>query len=128
MIGNGSSMKCGGRCENLHVQIGLYHLKSHVISIEMGDCNIVLGARWLHTLGPITMDFKELTMRFQHDGQQYHFQSVMEGSLEIISAHRMKKLLKKGNFGIIAQLHAIQAIETPSPTIHTDIQSLLSKH
>jgi hypothetical protein len=28
MIANGGSMKCGGRCENVHLQIGQYHLKS----------------------------------------------------------------------------------------------------
>jgi hypothetical protein len=38
----------------------------------------------------------------------------------------MKKMLKKGHFGIIPQLHAIQATETP--TIPQDLQSILSKH
>jgi hypothetical protein len=30
MIANGGSMKCGGRCENMRLQIGDYHLKSHI--------------------------------------------------------------------------------------------------
>jgi hypothetical protein len=38
----------------------------------------------------------------------------------------MEKLLKKGHSGVIAQLHAIQATETP-PMPH-DLQALLSKH
>jgi hypothetical protein len=44
MIANGGSMKCGGRCENVHPQIGDYHLKFHMFSINMGGCDIVLGA------------------------------------------------------------------------------------
>jgi hypothetical protein len=44
MIANGGSMKCGGCCENVRLQIGDYHLKSHMFSIDMGDCDIVLGA------------------------------------------------------------------------------------
>jgi hypothetical protein len=44
----------------------------------------------------------------------------------MISSHRMEKLLKKGYFGIIAQLHAKQATETPS-MLH-DLQSILCKH
>jgi hypothetical protein len=44
MIANGGSMKCGGRCENVHLQIGDYHLKSHMFSIDMGGCDIVWGA------------------------------------------------------------------------------------
>jgi hypothetical protein len=30
MISNGGSMKCGGHCENVCLQIGDYHLKSHI--------------------------------------------------------------------------------------------------
>jgi hypothetical protein len=44
MIFNGGSMKCGGRCENVCLQIGKHHMKSHRFSIEMGGCDIVLGA------------------------------------------------------------------------------------
>jgi hypothetical protein len=44
MIANGGSMKCGGRCENVCLQIGDYHLKYHMFSINMGSCDIVLGA------------------------------------------------------------------------------------
>jgi hypothetical protein len=38
----------------------------------------------------------------------------------------MEKLLKKGHSGVIAQLHAIQATETPL-VLH-DLQALFSKH
>ena len=44
MIANGGSMKCGRRCENVHLQIGEYHLKSHMFSIDMGSCEFMLGA------------------------------------------------------------------------------------
>jgi hypothetical protein len=42
MIANGGSLKCGGCCENVHLQIGQYHLKYHMFSIDMGGCEIVL--------------------------------------------------------------------------------------
>jgi hypothetical protein len=47
------------------------------------------------------MDFKELTMQFDQKGQQYKFQGITVGSPEIISSHRMEKLLQKGHSGII---------------------------
>jgi len=43
MIANGGSMKCGGFGKNVHLQIGEYNLKSHMFSIDMGGCDIVLG-------------------------------------------------------------------------------------
>jgi hypothetical protein len=61
MIANGRSIKCGGVVK-MCLQICQYHMKSHMFSIDMGGCDIVLGVEWLHTLDPILMDFKELTM------------------------------------------------------------------
>jgi hypothetical protein len=113
MISNGGSMKCGGNFENVSLQIGDYHLKSHMFSIDMGVCEIMLGAYWISTLGPIIMDFKELTIEFYQEGQQYKFQGVIVGSPDIIISHSMEMLLKKGHSGIIFQLHSIQAMETP---------------
>jgi len=118
-------MKCGGRCENVCLQVGQYNLKSHMFDIYMGGCDILLGVEWLCTLGPILMDFTELTMQFQQAGQQYKFQGITTDSPEIISSRRMEKILKKGHSGIISQLHSIQAIETPS--VHPDLHCLISK-
>ena len=109
MTTNCGSMKCGGCCENVRLQISDYHLKSHMFSIDIGGCEIVLGADWLRNLGPILMDFKELTMQFDQEGHQYKFQGITASSPEIISSHCMEKLLKKVHSGVIAQLHAIQA-------------------
>jgi len=44
MIINGGSMKCGGHYENVCLQIGLYNMKYHMFTIDMGGCDIVLGA------------------------------------------------------------------------------------
>ena len=108
------------------LQTGDYHLKSHMFAIDMGGCYILLGVDWLRTLGTIIMDFKYLTMQFDQEGHQYKFQGIIVSSLEIISSHRMENLLKKGHSSVIAQLHAIQATETPS--VPKDLQALLSKH
>jgi hypothetical protein len=126
MIANGGSMKCSECCENVRLQIGDYHLKSHMFAIDMGSYDIVLGVEWLRTLGPILMDFHNLTMQFDQGSQKYKFQGITMGSPEVISSHRMEKLLKKGHSGVIAQLHAIQTTKTPP--IPQDLQALLYKH
>jgi hypothetical protein len=124
MIANGGSIKCGGRCENVSPN-GECHMKSHVFSIDMSGCDIVLGEEWIRTLGLILMNFKELTMQFDQEGQKYKFQGIIVGSPDIIGSHHMENLLKKGHSGIISQLHAIQATKTPS--VPEDLQSILSK-
>jgi len=44
MIANGGMMKCGGRYENVHLQMGAYLLRSHMFVIDMGGCDIILRA------------------------------------------------------------------------------------
>ena len=61
-------------------------------------------------------------MQFDQGGHKYKFQGITAGSPEIISSHHMEKLQKKGHSGVIAQLHAIQATETP--TVPQDLQAL----
>jgi hypothetical protein len=97
-----------------------------MFSIDMGGCDIVLGVDWIRNLGPNLMDFKELTMKFDQEGQKYKFQGITISSPEIISSHRMENMLKKGHLGVIAQLHAIQAVETLF--VSQDLQCILSKH
>jgi hypothetical protein len=126
MISSDGSMKCGRRCENLHLQIGDYHLKSDMFTIDIGGCDNVLGVGYLRTLGPIIMYFKELTVQFDQEGHQYKFQGITIGSPEINSSHPMVKLLKKVHYGVISQLHAIQATETP--LVPQDPLAILSKH
>jgi hypothetical protein len=92
----------------------------------MDGCDIVLGVKWLRTMGPILMYFKELTMQFNQKGQWYKFQGITAGSPEIISSHCMEKILKKGRSNIIAQLHSIHTTKTPS--MSPNLQSILSKY
>ena len=49
-----------GGHENVRFQLGDYHLKTHMVTIYMGGCDMVLGVEWIQSLGPITIDFKEL--------------------------------------------------------------------
>jgi hypothetical protein len=67
-IANGGVMKCGSQCENVKHQIGEYHLKYHMFVIEMGGFYVVLGAKWLRTMGVVSMDFKNSYMIFTKEG------------------------------------------------------------
>ena len=121
-------IKCGVHCKNLKLQVGDYHLKTHMFSIDMGGWDIVLGAEWLRTLGPITMDFKELYLRFTHDSHTYTLKGICADPYKIISSHRMEKLLKKGHSRIIAQFSDIQFLDSPTQEVYTELQLVLNKH
>eukprot|EP00253_Pinus_taeda_P023739 PITA_23739 len=127
-IADGGTMKCEGRCENVNIQMGDYQLKTHMFAIHMGACDIVLGGEWLRTLGPITMDFQELYMSFKQKNHTHTLRGLQAGAPSIISSHRMEKLLKKGNHGVVAQFNAIQVVETKPSPIHLEMQRILNNH
>ena len=76
MIANGGMMPCGGHCENVRLQLGDYHLKTHMFSIVMGGCDIVLGEELLCTLGLVTMDFKELYLSFTQNSHTHTLKGI----------------------------------------------------
>eukprot|EP00253_Pinus_taeda_P017311 PITA_17311 len=127
-IADGGTMKCDGCCENVKLQMGDYQLKTHMFSIHMGRCDIVLGAEWLRTLGPITMDFQELYMSFKQNNSTRTLRGLQAGAPSIISSHRMEKLLKKGHHQVIAQFNAIQVVEPNSLPIHPEMQQIINNH
>ena len=104
-------MPCGGHCENVRLQLGDYHLKTHMFSIDMGGCDIVMGVEWLCTLGPVTIDFKELYLSFTQNSHTHLLKGLQASSPKIISSHRMKNLLKKGHSSGVIQFNAIQVLE-----------------
>jgi hypothetical protein len=116
LIDNGT-MKCGGHCENVKLQMGDCHMKIHLFSISMCGCDIVLGVEWLFTLIPITMDYQDLYMRLTQEAHHYTLRGFQVGSPEIIISHRMEKLLKKGHHGVIAQFNVIQVTNKTSPEV-----------
>jgi hypothetical protein len=80
-----------------------------------------------HT-GTIKMDYQELYMSLTQDTHPYTLRGIQAGSLEIISSHRMEKLLKKCHHGVIAQFNDIQVTEHASQVVHPILQLILDKY
>ena len=68
-------MKCGGSFENVRLQLGYHHFKTHSLAIDMGGGDIFLGLEWLHTLGLVTMEFNEIYLRFNQNSHTHTLSS-----------------------------------------------------
>lgn len=87
LIANGGLMKCGDCCENVKLQLGDYHFKIHMFVVDISGCHIVLGAKWLRTLGTVTMDFKELHTSFVKDSRTHTIKGIQARRSKVISLH-----------------------------------------
>jgi hypothetical protein len=94
MIVDGGTMKGGGMCENVNLQLEDYFFKSNMTSIEMGGYDVVMGVEWMHILGLITMDIKELYISINKEYHKHTLKGIHASSPKIISS--LYILLKKG--------------------------------
>ena len=74
------------------------------------------------------MDIKELYMSLVKDSHTHLPQGIKANPPEIISSHRMEKLLQKGHYGLIAQFHAIQGYETTPLDPPSTLQQVLDTY
>lgn len=51
-------------------------LWSVIVYCPITGCQVVLGANWLSTLGDITWNFKNLTMKFVDRGLEHRFEGI----------------------------------------------------
>ena len=59
-IANGDKMTIEGICDNLSLDMQEYHFTVDFFMFSLGSCNVILGASWLHMLGPIVWDFSKV--------------------------------------------------------------------
>ena len=65
---------------------------------------------------------------FQSMGKKRTLKGLQLGSLNIISSHRMKNLLKKSSHGVITQLHSIQMQPSVVSTPPLDLRQILDRY
>ena len=50
--------------------MGEYLLNNPMISIPMGDVDVVLGFQWLQSLGTIDFNFQEIFLKYFWEGKE----------------------------------------------------------
>ena len=113
------------KSRNVHISMGDYNLRSDMFALPLGGCDVVLGAQWLRTLGPILWDFAKLWMQFSINGTKHTLRGLQPRSFSLISSHRMENLLKKISHGVITELHFIQMQPSAVSTTPLDLQQIL---
>lgn len=66
MVGNGNQIECRQLCEEVlvHIQNQSFTVDLHVL--PLCGTNLILGARWPKSLGPVLTDYNDLIMKFMH--------------------------------------------------------------
>uniref|UniRef100_A0A3Q7J7N5 Reverse transcriptase domain-containing protein n=1 Tax=Solanum lycopersicum TaxID=4081 RepID=A0A3Q7J7N5_SOLLC len=68
-ISNGEKVQCLGVCTGVTISIGEHNFIVDLYVIPLGGFDLVLGVKWLQSLGPILWDFAALTISFSVEGK-----------------------------------------------------------
>jgi hypothetical protein len=67
-VAGGSTMLCIRYIPGMKITLGRHELVQDVYVMDLPDTNIILGVKWLSTLGPITTNYKTMEMSFVEGG------------------------------------------------------------
>ncbi|KAJ0035166.1 hypothetical protein Pint_25320 [Pistacia integerrima] len=64
LIGNRDTLSCLEVCSGVALELDGHSFSIDLFVLPICGVDVVLGAQWLATLGPVVMDYKALTMSF----------------------------------------------------------------
>eukprot|EP00253_Pinus_taeda_P004764 PITA_04764 len=89
IVTSGGTINFFGKCHNIKLSMGEYVLNSPMLSIPMGGGDVVLGVKWLQSLGTIAFNFQEIFMKFSTEGKEVKLRGIAAKLGKIISSNRI---------------------------------------
>ncbi|KAL5822632.1 hypothetical protein ACOSQ4_020532 [Xanthoceras sorbifolium] len=118
MAGNKERIECTSRYLALTFMIQGHPVQADFYILPVTACQAILGVQWLETLGPIEMDYKQLTMSFKHKGYACTFHRFKQNELAPISDKELLHLSGKFFFFL---LQIVPAHTPPDPLAYRRI-------
>lgn len=73
-LGDGHRVETKRKCSSLVLNLGSIDVTMDAYVLDLGGVDVILGIVWLQSLGKVLMDWKEMTMIFQHGAQTVRLQ------------------------------------------------------
>lgn len=110
-VANGGHLQCSGFSPNVHIKLGDFGFSMDLFLIPLGEFGLVLGVNWLSLLGPISWDFKHMTMEFCVEGSTICLQGLSNVTATTSSNYSLS-LPSASNPGLKELLEKYSAIFT----------------
>ena len=106
-------------CENVEIQLKNWSLKEDFLPLELGGVDIILGMQWLHSLGVILVDWKNLTLTFTGNGQQICIKGDPSLTKSRVSLKNLLKTWEDQDHGYLIECRSI-AVASINETVHEE--------
>lgn len=127
-VANGSQLMCKSQCKEFTWVMNKVNYKGSVYILPLGGCDMVLGVQWLEQLGPVTFDYKDLTMDFVYQGKAMQLQGKQKlgiPSLKLVIVDSLANQFKGQEHSFVVLIYSISMEEqgaNPVPKVMTEQQ------
>ena len=115
-IANGEKMKCNAHIKGLIWKMCGREFKFDLKVMEIGVHELILGGDWMRSVGPVTLDFNELTVTVRKEGKRVKLQGVQNKiKINLVNGEEFDPEREKGELCWVTQLYPIS--EEPKTVI-----------
>ena len=129
-VAGNNRMECNHWIPKLNVTLGNYNMTNSFYVVSVDDTNVVLGVRWIYSIGKYTTDYRAMEMEFQgQDGKREVLRGMNTYPPKPVSSQRIEDVLRQGDIEWSAECFVTFRKPPDNNTQHpTDIHALLQKH
>lgn len=68
LLGTGGKVRTKGICADVKLDLGALRVVTDFLPLELGGADVILGIKWLETLGNMKMNWRSMVMKFELGG------------------------------------------------------------
>ena len=123
---NGSTMHCSAMCRNFSWRMQGVHFVADIFIVDLINCDMVLGIKWLATLGNVMSNYKDLWMSFKWQGQDVVLKGTDCTKVQTIELAQLNSLMV--NLTQLSRMNicCFTTSEDPNKDARPMFQSLIS--
>ncbi|XP_058767991.1 uncharacterized protein LOC131641709 [Vicia villosa] len=128
MMGNGHLLECQSLCSDVALTLQSHPFTVDFYSLPLSGADIVLGAPWLKSLGPVLMDYSSLTLSFTYHNQPITLKADAPKGPTPISAQQLKRCVQTHSASELFHIQMIQSNPLTVPSEIPPIQNIILKY
>ncbi|KAJ0855790.1 putative retrotransposon gag domain, aspartic peptidase domain superfamily [Helianthus annuus] len=100
VVANEDTLVCAGRVRNLSIKFSGYTVTTDLFVLPVAAYPIVLGIQWLKTLGPVKIDFQDLTIGFRIGDSSHKLYGLKRSGLAELESKRVAEVPTKKQYPV----------------------------
>nr|GEU30592.1 hypothetical protein [Tanacetum cinerariifolium] len=117
-----------GEDDYVHLDMVEVSLNSVLGFTPPRSTDVILGIKWLGTLGDMSVDWKKLTMSFGEGSNRVMIQGDPSLCRTMVSYKSLIRSLRHEQEGFMIEVKRLENVPAPNSTITTEIEALIDKY